>query len=160
MQPILLTLDSDKAAISLVVVSHLILFVCVNTSTGRIVCLNYSRTIPWRLQDGGETCKLCSRSTLQKQSAYDIRSEPSNRGSFRLLVSCITTLVLCVYTAVHLNVPKQGTTKFQLYAGKAGIVILGILAREITVYMACIQWNSARILTARIKRLLDEKVIE
>ncbi|KAK3366188.1 hypothetical protein B0T24DRAFT_670298 [Lasiosphaeria ovina] len=31
-------------------------------------------------------------------------SEPDTRGTFRLVVSCLATLSLCVYTALHLNV--------------------------------------------------------
>ena len=87
------------------------------------------------------------------------RSEPPDRGSFALLFSCITTLALFVYTAVHLNIPKQGTTRFQLYWRKAEWVLVGVLAPEFVVYTAWGQWNSARILTASVERIFDDKVI-
>ncbi|KAM7213642.1 hypothetical protein V8F06_010963 [Rhypophila decipiens] len=31
--------------------------------------------------------------------------EPDGRGSFGILKSCVITLVLCMYTALHLNIP-------------------------------------------------------
>ncbi|THW34039.1 hypothetical protein D6D21_09758 [Aureobasidium pullulans] len=41
--------------------------------------------------------------------------EPRGRGTFGLLSSCITTLVLCVYTAVHLNIPEHGKERQQYF---------------------------------------------
>ena len=32
--------------------------------------------------------------------------EPGNRGTYGLLSSCVITMVLCVWTAVHLNIPE------------------------------------------------------
>ena len=66
--------------------------------------------------------------------------------------------MLCVYTAVHLNIPKKGTTKLLLYAKKTGWVILGILAPELVLYTTWSQWYSAKKLTARVKRTLDDMV--
>ena len=67
--------------------------------------------------------------------------------------------MICVYTAVHLNVPKNGTTKLQLYGKKTGWVVLGVLAPELVLYTAWSQWYSATKLTARVKRILDDGVI-
>lgn len=36
---------------------------------------------------------------------------PTTRGTISLLLSCVLTLVLCVHTAVHLNVSAPGTSK-------------------------------------------------
>ncbi|KAK3345005.1 hypothetical protein B0H65DRAFT_573650, partial [Neurospora tetraspora] len=40
-------------------------------------------------------------------------TEPDIRGTFSILSTCIVTLVLCVWTAIHLNVPghKEGAMK-------------------------------------------------
>ena len=32
--------------------------------------------------------------------------DPDNRGTWSLLYSCVFTLVLCVWTAIHLNIPS------------------------------------------------------
>ena len=82
-----------------------------------------------------------------------------NRGTFGLLFSCISTLVICVYTAVHLNIPKNGTTKLQLYKVKTQWVVLGIVVPEVVLYTAWSQWYSAKKLTAKVMRTFDDMVI-
>ena len=67
--------------------------------------------------------------------------------------------MICLYTAVHVNIPEDGTTKPQLYQTKALWVVLGMLAPELVLYTAWSQWYSARKLTARVKRTLDDMVI-
>lgn len=34
--------------------------------------------------------------------------EPTYRGTFGILSTCLITMVLCVWTAVHLNIPEHG----------------------------------------------------
>lgn len=80
------------------------------------------------------------------------------RGTFRLLISCIVTLSLCVYTALHLNLPSPGSSTTAVYMKKTSWVLLGIFAPELVVYTAWGQWNSARKLTTIIKEILQEQV--
>ena len=80
------------------------------------------------------------------------------RGTFRLLISCIVTLSLCVYTALHLNLPSPESSTSAVYMEKTWWVLLGIFAPELVVYTAWGQWNSARRLTTRIKETLQEQV--
>lgn len=68
--------------------------------------------------------------------------EPLGRGTFGLLSSCITTLVLCVYTAVHLNIPEHGK-ELQQWFRKIGWVVLGLLAPEIVAWNAYEQYRTA-----------------
>lgn len=87
------------------------------------------------------------------------RSEPATRGTFRLIFSCITTLTTCVYTAIHLNVPKQDTKAVARYTRKAKWVGLGILAPELVVYTALAQWYSARTLQKEVNAMIGKKVL-
>ena len=82
-------------------------------------------------------------------------SEPSTRGTWSLLFGCITTLFLCVYTAVHLNVPAPGTTLKQQNLQVAKWVCIGIIAPEVVVYSAVTQWMAARDLSRRVKVVQD-----
>jgi hypothetical protein len=61
--------------------------------------------------------------------------EPQTRGTFSILSSCILTLGLCVWTAVHLNVPKHKHVKLQV-GWKVGWLIIGMFAPEM-VLVAC-----------------------
>jgi hypothetical protein len=35
---------------------------------------------------------------------------PTTRGTFQILSSCLITLILCIWTAVHLNIPEEDTS--------------------------------------------------
>ena len=60
---------------------------------------------------------------------------PNTRGTFDILSTCIITLLLCVWTAVHLNVPPPGSV-WQPRLRKGGWLILALLAPEMVAYTA------------------------
>ena len=63
------------------------------------------------------------------------KPSPTTRGTFDILTICITTMLLCVWTAVHLNIsPPAGVWGSRLR--KVGWLILALLAPEIVAYTA------------------------
>ncbi|KAK2806716.1 hypothetical protein FQN50_005710 [Emmonsiellopsis sp. PD_5] len=80
--------------------------------------------------------------------------EPLTRGTFRLIASCVITLSLCVWTAVHLNIPARFSGN---YLRRTGWVIMGLLAPELVVYTAWRQWSSGKELTRQMGELLEER---
>ncbi|RSM09198.1 hypothetical protein CEP52_004258 [Fusarium oligoseptatum] len=91
--------------------------------------------------------------------------EPTQRGTFSILSICLITLSLCVWTAVHLNIPsreersqneppgasseKWSRKRFRWAAQtfrKAGWMILGILAPELVLFTALQQFWDATAL--------------
>ncbi|KAK0631496.1 hypothetical protein B0T14DRAFT_417357, partial [Immersiella caudata] len=103
---------------------------------------------------------------------------PPTRGTFRLLIGCIATLSLCVYSALHLNVlppagrerqpgpkTKDNRLSFQpslstVFSSKAKWVLIGMFAPEFVVYTAWSQWRSARKLTDLITSSPEAKDLE
>jgi hypothetical protein len=79
-------------------------------------------------------------------------SQPNTRGTWQLLITCLIMINLCVWTAIHLNVPakldKGQPLRQRLwnsyYCLRARWVLLGLLAPELVVYTAWMQWESAR----------------
>ncbi|RSL75214.1 hypothetical protein CEP51_011075 [Fusarium floridanum] len=89
--------------------------------------------------------------------------EPTQRGTFSILSTCLITLSLCVWTAVHLNIPPReersqdeprddSSEKWSLKSlrwtaqtlRKAGWMILGILAPELVLFTALQQfWDAS-----------------
>ena len=83
--------------------------------------------------------------------------EPTGRGTISLLLSCLLTLSLCVWSAVHLNIPKSGAHhRNRLLAGLA-VASTGIMRPEFLVTTAWRQWYSARLMTSRIQQLLQKE---
>ncbi|PMD26347.1 hypothetical protein NA56DRAFT_543155, partial [Hyaloscypha hepaticicola] len=64
------------------------------------------------------------------------------RGTSNILQSCLITTSLCVWTAVHLNIPEQDDPSFLWISyqtwRKLGWLIIGLLAPEMLVYAAYI----------------------
>ena len=81
--------------------------------------------------------------------------DPDGRGTFTIASSCILTLSLCVYTAIHLNVRPYQKTELQSWIETTKWVVFGILAPEFLVFVAWRQYVSAMALD-RIVRGLKE----
>ena len=70
--------------------------------------------------------------------------EDSQRDTISLLISCFATLGLCVYSAVHLNVPRKAEGNYRVLLRELQWCILGLFAPELMVYTAWRQLASAR----------------
>ncbi|KAL8856367.1 MAG: hypothetical protein Q9178_007058 [Gyalolechia marmorata] len=83
--------------------------------------------------------------------------DPDGRGTFTMLSSCILTLSLCVYTAIHLNVRPYKQTELRSWIETTKWVFFGILAPELMVFVAWRQYISAKALDRIVRRLKDER---
>lgn len=83
------------------------------------------------------------------------QEEPNGRGTFSLIVSCLLTLTLCVWSALHLNVPAQNTSLRGRILEKTKWVLYGVFAPELVVATAAAQFIAARWLKEQID--LDSK---
>jgi hypothetical protein len=69
---------------------------------------------------------------------------PRGRGTWGILYSCVFTLVLCVYTAIHLNLPAKNNTQYTIWLRKIKWVLIAIFGPEVVVLTALDQLLSAR----------------
>ena len=81
---------------------------------------------------------------LQTKVAPAWASAPGVRGTSQILWSCTLTLVACVYTALHLNVPPSNEGQWQFLWRKTKWVAIALFAPEIVLYCACTQFWAAR----------------
>ena len=84
-------------------------------------------------------------------------SGPNERGTFQLLTECIITMALCVWTAVHLNVPEFNNPGKHARI-RTGWVLLGLFAPELVAWTAYEQRREAMTLHRKIKEILGEEV--
>ncbi|KAF2476135.1 uncharacterized protein BDR25DRAFT_212634 [Lindgomyces ingoldianus] len=77
-------------------------------------------------------------------------SAPNFRGTWDLLVSCVLTLTICVWSALHLNVPTEDSTLAQRNLRRTRWILLGIFAPELVVSTAFAQYLTARWLRREI----------
>jgi hypothetical protein len=94
--------------------------------------------IPWliSLPYGNDT------STLRSTIAHAWVNSPNIRGTMDIIQSCVLTLVACIYTALHLNVPAYSAW-YSVSWIKFTWVILALFAPEIVVFTAAEQLRKA-----------------
>ncbi|KAK1535713.1 hypothetical protein CPAR01_09255 [Colletotrichum paranaense] len=78
--------------------------------------------------------------------------EPNGRGTFGLICSCVLTLTICVWTALHLNVPAARSTLRSRSLERTKWVLYGIFAPELVVATAAAQYIVARWLKKEIEK--------
>ncbi len=83
--------------------------------------------------------------------------DPKGRGTVGIIVSCLVTLALCVWSALHLNVRMKSETRAQRYLRYAKWIVLGTLIPELVVLSAWKQWLSAKSMTIQMKKMFDEE---
>ncbi|KAK3984083.1 hypothetical protein QBC44DRAFT_337640 [Cladorrhinum sp. PSN332] len=96
----------------------------------------------------------------QARNSTTWHPEPSFRGTYGLLSSCIVTMALCVWSSIHLNVPglemegtKQSLMPKQTWR-KVGWLVLGLFAPEVVTWAAFQQRREAKELHSRMNELL------
>jgi hypothetical protein len=82
-------------------------------------------------------------------------SEPITRGTASLLFNCISTTLICTWSALHLNVPAEGRSAISTLVTKIRLFSLAIVvAPEYFVACAIREWRAARTLTKRMRDIL------
>ncbi|KAF7516689.1 hypothetical protein G7054_g14046 [Neopestalotiopsis clavispora] len=82
-------------------------------------------------------------------------NSPEIRGTSDILWSCMLTIIACVYTALHLNIPSKGGF-WRVLAIKIKWVITALLIPEIMIYMSIVQFLQARCLRNDLIEVLQE----
>jgi hypothetical protein len=95
---------------------------------------------------------VANLTALQTEIAPSWVRSPGGRGTWDLLYSCGFTILLCVYTAIHLNIPSPDDTQFTFWLKKTKWVAIAILAPEVVVYTAFEQWLHAKQFLSRLRK--------
>ncbi|KAF1931065.1 uncharacterized protein M421DRAFT_338869 [Didymella exigua CBS 183.55] len=83
---------------------------------------------------------------------------PRERGTFGILSTCLFTLILCVYSCLHLNIPSPSrATWWHKMRHRAWWGFVGLVAPEVVAFIALRDWHAARRLDDDMARLLPTK---
>lgn len=78
--------------------------------------------------------------------------DPNGRGTLSLIISCVLTLILCVWSALHLNVPSNTQTALTSLLAQLRWIVAGVYAPELVVFTAWRQWSSAKLLKDLVEK--------
>lgn len=82
-------------------------------------------------------------------------ADPTGRGTFSLIFSCILTLGLCVWCAMHLNIPPHDESLAKTWMRNVKWGLIGVVAPELVVFAAWRQYNSTKELQAEVYREIE-----
>ncbi|EDN98901.1 hypothetical protein SS1G_13760 [Sclerotinia sclerotiorum 1980 UF-70] len=83
---------------------------------------------------------VVNSTALQIEAAPRCVDGPDGRGTWSILYRCLCTLLACVYTAIHLNVPPENEEKAAGFVRKVKWIMIALFAAEIVVYTAFEQY--------------------
>ncbi|KAH6712711.1 hypothetical protein BKA61DRAFT_485169 [Leptodontidium sp. MPI-SDFR-AT-0119] len=72
--------------------------------------------------------------------------EPALRGTFTIITTCAITLLLCVYSSVHLNLPAINQRRTLVWLRRTAWILGALLAPEYIIFTAQIQRSRAKLL--------------
>ncbi|KAF7446311.1 hypothetical protein A1F94_007661 [Pyrenophora tritici-repentis] len=97
--------------------------------------------------------------TVNTTDTIGFVEEDNQRDTISLLISCFATLGLCVYSAVHLNVPRKAEGSYRTLLREFQWCVLGLFAPELILYTAWRQLASARQLRYEIEQVSREESV-
>ena len=77
---------------------------------------------------------------------------PSGRGTYGLYSSCLTTLALCLYTAIYLNI-NPDHWKVRSFLWRPLWVVFATFGPELILWLAFDQWYTARLLYKQVNKI-------
>ncbi|KAH6662392.1 hypothetical protein F5X68DRAFT_178203 [Plectosphaerella plurivora] len=101
------------------------------------------------------------RSNRENQTALNTMLAPAwvetteLRSTFSIIQTCLLTLVACIYSALHLDVPRR-TDFWYRFGVRMLWVALALFAPEIVVYVAIDQFYDARTLSQELRQRQTE----
>lgn len=78
-------------------------------------------------------------------------AEPDGRGTWTLLFNCVSTTLICTWSALHLNVLQGREENPGVLSTRITFFVLALAAPEYFVTIAIREWEYARDLTKKIK---------
>ena len=100
------------------------------------LCQHYSASVPVILND-----VIDPREPLQSGPAVH-----KMRTRFDIVWSCVTTLFICTWVAIHPNIPPQGEGHMKSLWRRIKLMLWTLLVPELVLMWAYRQWDAARFI--------------
>lgn len=81
------------------------------------------------------------------------QQEPNGRGTLTILFSCLLTLSLCVWSALHLDIPRRDESSWAIRSRHLKWSVVGLLGPELLIWVAWRQYISAHVLSKAVQEV-------
>lgn len=93
---------------------------------------------------------VCIHNVQAEYLRHGWAPEPSGRGTWSILWSCLATIFICTWSALHLDVPKKHG-RWYLFFRKLGWMLIAATAPEIVLYNAADNFFESRDLLRHLR---------
>jgi len=90
-----------------------------------------------------------TNSTTPGNPQYLWKGEPEQRGTSGILVICISTLVICVWSTLHFNIPTPRRTPTRRFFTQVLWMVIALIAPELLLLFAIFERTNAAILVKK-----------
>jgi hypothetical protein len=77
-------------------------------------------------------------------------AEPTQRGTYGIISLCLSTLIICVWSTLHLNIPTMGCSTTRRFFLQVFWMFSALLAPELLLCFAMSERLNARILLKKV----------
>ena len=77
---------------------------------------------------------------------YLWKAEPKERGTYGIISLCFSTLIICIWSTLHFNVPTRRYTADRRLFYQVFWMIIALLTPEVLLYLAINELITARVL--------------
>ena len=94
-----------------------------------------------------------TNTTTPSNPPYKLMGEPNQRGTFGITSFCLSTLIICIWSTLHFNIPTRRYTDIRRFFLQVSWMIVALLAPEVLLYLAINERITAGILLKKVLKL-------
>ena len=98
-----------------------------------------------------------SNATTHENPPFMWKSEPKTRGTFGILSLCLSTMIICVWTAVHSNIPTIRYRPVHRFFHRLFWMLIALIAPEALLCFAINQRMDAGVLEKKAMKYLPSR---
>ena len=91
-----------------------------------------------------------TNTTTPSNPPYKWIGEPNQRGTFGIISLCFSTLIICIWSTLHFNVPAKRYTATRRFFIEVFWMILALLAPEVLLFFAINERITAGVLLQEV----------
>jgi hypothetical protein len=103
--------------------------------------------------------RLASNNTTPSHPAYSWVEEPKQRGTFGILSLCLTTMIIYVWSAVHMNIPHTRHSSTRRFLTRVFWMLIALIVPEVLLFLATNERIQAHALEKRADKYLQSQLI-
>ena len=91
-----------------------------------------------------------ANTTTPSNPPYLWVGEPKQRGTFGIIWFCFNTLIVCIWSALHFNIPARRYTAARRFLLQVSWMFIALLSPELLLFLAINEWITAGVLLREV----------